>query len=586
MRHFTLGMLIAGYALAGCAGNTTGDNPGDAGGSSLPGAGNAPVQSGGNGPLGSGGSGAGTQQGEGGNQTTDPPFQGFSLDCAAPTTGKPVLRLLTRFEFENTLNDVFPSIKGQWSNSLPAGRSSAQGFDNSASSVVGAQLASALLETAESVANAVTGSALTNILSCAGAADRACAEQFLSSYGARLFRRPLTQAEKERYLGYFDSAIAASDFKTALKWVTVGLIQSPSAVYRSEIGTESGGKRQLTPYEVATELAYTFTGSTPSEELLAKAADDKLGDLTATAKTMLMSDRGKQLLQRFFEAYTEYPNAAAAVKVNLKNADGQALAFENYGQDLVKETQAFIADILFTKQGGLRELLTANTTNPSQKLAREFYGFPSEPSQDYASTERPAGRGIGLLAQASLLAAHANTDASSPTRRGLFVYHNLLCQPPLTVPANVPPLSQTAATNTTRERYELGHATGGCAACHKRFDPIGFGFEHYDQAGRYRDTEIGADGQPHPINAASSVFGPTFDPIFDFTTQEELAQGLADLEVTYQCLAAYLSTYAFGVADACLGASQVDAMRTGSLGIVDAYAALAQEPHFRERTSQ
>ena len=43
--------------------------------------------------------------------------------------------------------------------------------------------------------------------------------------------------------------------------MTVALIQSPNALYRSEIGADSGGgMRQLSPYEVATELAYTFTG--------------------------------------------------------------------------------------------------------------------------------------------------------------------------------------------------------------------------------------------------------------------------------------------------------------------------------------
>src|SRR5690606_33441922 len=158
-----------------------------------------------------------------------------------------------------------------------------------------------LLETAESVATAVTGSALSGILPCAASApDRACAQQFLTSYGTRLFRRPLTQAEQDRFLGFFDTALSGSDFPSALKWVVVGLIQSPHAVYRSEIGEVQGdGTRLLDSYELATQLAYTYTGSAPSEELLASADAGDLGDLSATADAMLATEAGKQALQRF-----------------------------------------------------------------------------------------------------------------------------------------------------------------------------------------------------------------------------------------------------------------------------------------------
>jgi hypothetical protein len=33
------------------------------------------------------------------------------------------------------------------------------------------------------------------------------------------------------------------------------------------------------------------------------------------------------------------------------------------------------------------------------------------------------------------------------------------------------------------------HATPGCAVCHNKMDPIGFGLENYDQEGAYRTVE-------------------------------------------------------------------------------------------------
>src|SRR5262249_60461807 len=140
-----------------------------------------------------------------------------------------------------------------------AGTVSAFGFDNDASSPVGSQFAQLLLDTATSLATAVTGSALAGILPCAASSpDHACAETFLNQYGRRLFRRPITTAEHDRYLAFFDTSKTKSDFKTALKWMIVALIQSPNTPYRSEVGTDSGaGMRQLSSYAIATERAYT-----------------------------------------------------------------------------------------------------------------------------------------------------------------------------------------------------------------------------------------------------------------------------------------------------------------------------------------
>ena len=44
-----------------------------------------------------------------------------------------------------------------------------------------------------------------------------------------------------------------------------------------------------------------------------------------------------------------------------------------------------------------------------------------------------------------------------------------------------------------------------CVPCHDLIDPIGFGFEHYDHLGRWRDTEDG-----HPIDASGFVDDVTF----------------------------------------------------------------------------
>jgi hypothetical protein len=248
---------------------------------------------------------------------------------------------------------------------------------------------------------------------------------------------------------------------------------------------------------------------------------------------------------------------------------------------MVQETRTFIDDVVFQKGGGLKELLTAASTNPSQKLA-QYYGFPS-PAGDYASMARPTGRGLGILAQGSFLATRAAADASSPTQRGLFAYARLLCHSKPAAPANVPQIGTPQPGKlTTRQRYEQQHAAGGaCAGCHKLWDPIGFGFEHYDEGGRYRISEGGL-----PIDSSAAVPNLDGSALFTFADEEGLVTGLAAQPVSYQCFVAYLATYAFGSGEACLGASKVSALQSGSIGIAAAFAALAAEPHFTQRSSQ
>lgn len=497
------------------------------------------------------------------------------LACDEAKVGAPTLRLLTRAELENSLRDIFPEVAGQWSNALPSNTLSVHGFENDAGGTVGQQLAEGMLETAEAVATAVTGGSLANVLPCSvNAPDRSCAASFVETYGRRLFRRPLNAAEQERYLGFFDSAASQTDFSTALKWVLVGLIQSPHAVYRSEIGQVAGDTRALTAFETATELAYTFTGTTPSEELLARAEQGDLGDLAEQARQMLQTSAGRETLHRFFEAYTGYPRSQAKAKPNASN---NGVQYADVRSDMVRETRSFIDSVLFEHGGGVGELLTSALTYPSTRLA-SFYGI-DQPASDHSAVERAAGQGIGLLAQGSFLASHANSDASSPTQRGVFVFTKMLCQPKPPLPDNVPQLPDVQPdVQTTRQRYEDSHsAQEGCAGCHLLFDPIGFAFEHYDEAGRYRSME-----GTLPIDASGTYNLPSGTEL-SFQGLEELAQGLAEDPVVQECVAAYLATYAFGTSEGCLGASQVAALQAGEIGLVEAFARLAAEPHFTQR---
>ncbi len=535
------------------------------------------------GPVGANGGSGGVAGGAGTAGTTGQvgpdPVQGPAGDptalCGQSEAGSPGLRRLNRRELENTIRDVFPVVGGAWRSALSADTVSEAGFDNDTNMLlVSKQTARELEETAESVGTAVAAG-VASVLPCAASNPSAsCAGQYLDSVGRRLFRRPLTQAERATYLGFFDTALTATgDFAQSISWLTRGLLESPSFVYRREVGTMAGETTKLDQYEIATELSYTFAGTGPSDALLDRAARAELSsteELVRTARELLLSPAGREVIQTFFDAYVGHSRVTAIAKAGVQG-------FAQLREQMLEETRHFIEEVVVNRAGGVEELLTANITTPTAALAA-FYQFGTAPASDYAVLERPAGRGIGLLAQGSVLATLAQPNGSSPTKRGMFVYERLLCNVVPQVPPNIPELKPPQpGERTTRQRYEEDHAQGSCQGCHSRWDPIGFGFEHFDEAGRYREQ----DGSL-PIDTKSRV-PQQGETLFEFDGQEDLVTQLAAEPIVSQCLSGYVTTFAFGESLTCSGEGRRAEFMAGSLGIVDYLASLAAEPHFTER---
>jgi hypothetical protein len=523
-----------------------------------------------------GSSGGGT--GGGGTGGTGNPVE----TCGTSRVTPPLLRRLSRRELESSLASVFPAVAGQWQSTLASDSITTRGFDNDAATVVvSKQTARELDETAEGLAMAVAG-ALGELLPCAASApDANCAGQFIDQYGRRLFRRPVTADERTRYLGFYQTASAQAGFAGGIGWVTRALVQSPSFVYRREIGAVDGSKRRLTAHEIATELAYTFTGTTPSDALLAEAdgwaargAPPTPAELTASATALLGAAGAPEHVAHFFESWVGYQRSAALTKANVPE-------FAALRAPMVDETRHFLEEVVFARRGGVRELLTASYTTPTAELAA-FYGLPT-PATAFGVVERPAGQGIGLLAQASVLSSLAQPNSSSPTKRGVLVFERFLCREKPALPGNVPLPPDLSEAPTTRERYERIHISGGtdCPGCHVQFDPIGFGFEHFDEVGRYRTAENG-----HPIDASSYVPDDSGDPLVSFTSQEELVRGLAELPTVGACVSGELTTWVFGGTWSCLGEQRRADFVSGTIGFVDYLSSLAAEPQFIERSTR
>ena len=66
--------------------------------------------------------------------------------------------------------------------------------------------------------------------------DATCRDTFITDFGARVFRRPLTELEVNRYVTLFDLTEGDDGFGSAAELVIIAMLQSPSFLYRHELG--------------------------------------------------------------------------------------------------------------------------------------------------------------------------------------------------------------------------------------------------------------------------------------------------------------------------------------------------------------
>ncbi len=390
----------------------------------------------------------------------------------------------------------------------------------------------------------------TSTIGCAPSAGDSCAQSFLGSFGQKALRRPLTQTEITAYTQLFDAVSAASDADAGIRAILEAMLQSPSFLYRTELGdsTATSGTVALTPWEVASELSYLFWRTMPDAELVshAQAGDLVQPAVVAQEVTRLLADpRANRMLDAFADQWLG--------SNLLPEAEKDTTTFPTFtpqvATDMAGEVHAFFEASARDPQGTLASMLTAPYSFLTPNLA-QFYGVTpgSGPAVNgFTQTTMPSGRG-GLLTLGALLAIQATPLAGNPVRRGKLVRTQFFCQPvpppPPGVAGPIPPLDPNTANEQTWEEHAANPA---CSPCHNLLDPIGFGFDQFDAVGRLLPGTIESSGQ---INSTPTSNG-TFDGALDL--QQKLAAS-ADVQT---CFVKQWVRFGLGVNDSSASAAEV-----------------------------
>jgi len=505
--------------------------------------------------------------------------------CSGSSPASPrSLRLLTRYEYQNTVNDLL-GLSVNLIHELPD-ENRVAGFDNnSEANQVTALRLEAFLNKSEALAQQAVSQNFNSLVPC-NTEGTQCAQRFIESLGKRAYRRPLSTTEQAAYLAFF----AQDSFNAAVEKSIMTFLMSPHFLYRSELGSlQADGSYLLTAYEIASQLSYLFWGSMPDAELMQLADGNTLNsdaERITQAARLFNHPRSREALGNFAGQWllgsspyslaekdqATYPNYTANVR-------------ETFSQELVN----FFNHVTFDSSQKYRELFTQDYILANNVLAN-YYGLSAVSGTNFTVTPILDGTRTGILSLGAVLAKYATSNSSHPFKRGAFFMERLLCHD-LPEPANmgvvIAPVPDPNAT--TRELFSFhSESNTACYSCHQYLDGPGFAFENYDGAGQFRTTENNQVINPAGILRGLETYTSTEE--LAFTNLAQLGGILAESPNASQCLARQYYRYTMGreenSADDCVLQDYLNNYQVSDYNLQTMLLGIVNSPNFTKRRAQ
>ena len=414
-----------------------------------------------------------------------------------PEPGPPLLRQLTRDEYSQTIRDVLRiNFDAAREAGIPA-ESTVEGYPNRAGGLV---LESSLMEkyfTATDLAldrlfqdaRARKG-LLGDVADIKPPLDQSI-RQVLKPFLRRAFRRPVSDAEVERYAAVADASLQAGEpFALAIRKALKPILLSPHFLLRVEKSPEKPGSvRRISDHELAVRLSYFLWGTMPDLVLDQLADNGKLSDpevLSSQVRRMLADDRARALTSQFLTHWLQLEHLRKALPTQ-----NHFPTFTRSLRDAMERETWLFCDHIRKGDRSILEFLNADYTFVNEELA-QHYRLPGVTGREFRKVAlRPSDHRGGVIGMASILTMTSHTDRTKPTARGKWVLEVLLGAPPPPPPANVsnfaPAAKDQPEPKNFREKLAQHATSASCVGCHKRIDPLGFALENYDAIGNWRD---------------------------------------------------------------------------------------------------
>jgi len=319
------------------------------------------------------------------------------------------------------------------------------------------------------------------------------------------------------------------------------ILTSPGFLYLAEPNEEKT-VRPLNANELAVRLSYFLWSAPPDDNLLALA---RTGDLKKPAvlarevDRMLASPKADEFVRGFVHQWL------GLARLDFFQFDTkQYRDFDDSTKGAARQEVYETFAHLLRQNESLTKLIKNDQVYVNGLLAN-YYGLDGIAGDRFRMVNLPkdSPRG-GLLGMAAILAMGSNGRDTSPVERGAWVLRKIMHEPPPPAPPNVPQLNRLEnKILSTRERLAAHQEQPQCAQCHRKIDPIGFGFENFNAAGKWRTAETyekkGVGSKTWPIDPAGAFYkGAHFKDYFELRDQlaakpEKFARGFSEALVEY-----------------------------------------------------
>jgi hypothetical protein len=329
--------------------------------------------------------------------------------------------------------------------------------------------------------------------------ESACAKQIISTLARRAYRRPVTDADLQPIMSFYEASRRDAAFEEGIKAAIQRILASPQFILRIERDPVPGAVHPISGIELASRLSFFLWSSIPDDQLLRTAVEGNLKRpalLEREVRRLLADPKSEAFVENFSGQWLRLRN----VRNVLPNSDLFPDFDDNLRQSFQRETE-LLFDSIIREDRSVLDLLTADYSFINERLARH-YGIPDIYGSHFrrVTITNPARR--GLLGQGSMLAVTSHAERTSPVLRGKWILENVLGMPLPPPPPDVPPLKERAEgekPRTMREQMVEHRVNPACASCHKVMDPIGFALENFDAVGAWRareaDAEVDASGE-------------------------------------------------------------------------------------------
>jgi hypothetical protein len=339
--------------------------------------------------------------------------------------------------------------------------------------------------------------------------ERACAEEITTNLARRAFRRPVSQADLDRLMPFYEEGRqGAGGFDEGIELMTAAVLSSPDFLYRAITPTTdaTAATQELNAFELASRLSFFLWSQGPDEELLALAESGELARpnvLSREVERMVRDPRAEVLVSSFAEGWLAVDDLDAV--------QPDMLLFPEFNEslraDFATEMRLFLKSVLLEGEGrNVQELLTADYTFVNERLARH-YGIDDVVGPQFRRIELTDPARHGVLGKGSMLLRTSYGDRTSPVLRGAWVLDKLMGTPPTPPPPNVETDLSTPPgekPKTVRARLEQHRENPTCKGCHGVIDPYGLALETFSATGQWRDFDAQAQ---EPIDATTELPG-------------------------------------------------------------------------------